>query len=275
MNQVPHNGYIRQYFYDLAAIAIEDAVQFVRDGTLETNRLKMVTMFPETNPSMDSYRIGTLLEMVRAISLRLASGGTKVKICVQKSMGVGIFTGLPKQLSGVSRLVEMMDWQNEEGELYEGLMDKYIRFGSVSAQDVQEDDEVFLLIAPQSMVGTDSSIMPMLKEMAEAVGDERPILLINADLVDKVSSAGQQSIRGRQERIDFANSFQTVFQFQNIYVSGTSYFPILGAVTKLHPTEPWIAHQRRDFVDGGEIYVPGTTDLACLTQILPHTLLFP
>jgi len=106
-------------------------------------------------------------------------------------------------------------------------------------------------------VGTDSSIIPLLQAHVKAAGD-RPVILINADLVDKVSAAGQQSVRGRQERIDFANRFETVFHFQNIYVSGTSYFPILGATTKLHPEEPWVCHQRRDFAnDGGEIYVPG------------------
>lgn len=106
------------------------------------------------------------------------------------------------------------------------------------------------------MVGTDSSIYPLLSAMVDAAGD-RPVILLNPDLTDKVSAAGQQSVRGRQQRMDFANSFETVYQFQNIYVSGTSYFPILGAVTKLKPSEPWVAHQRRDYVDGkGEIYVP-------------------
>ena len=71
-----------------------------------------------------------------------------------------------------------------------------------------------------------------------------------------MSSQGQQSVRGRKDRIEFAASFQTVFHFQNIYVSGTSYFPILGAITKLRPREQWVAHQRRDRVDGGKIYVP-------------------
>jgi hypothetical protein len=43
----------------------------------------------------------------------------------------------------------------------------------------------------------------------------------------------------------------------HMQVSGTSYFPILGAITKLHPSEPWVAHQRRDYADGtGEVYVP-------------------
>lgn len=106
------------------------------------------------------------------------------------------------------------------------------------------------------MVGTDSSIIPLLSDMVEAAGD-RPIILVNPDLTDKVSSGGQQSVRGRQQRLDFAASFQTIFQFQNIYVSGTSYFPILGATTKLRPSLPWVAYQRRDFADGeGEIYVP-------------------
>ena len=106
------------------------------------------------------------------------------------------------------------------------------------------------------MVGTDSSIIPLLQGMVEAAGD-RPVILLNPDLVDKPSAAGQQSVRGRQARIDFANSFETIYQFKNIYVSGTSYFPILGATTKLHPTQPWIAYQRRDFANNeGEIYVP-------------------
>jgi len=106
------------------------------------------------------------------------------------------------------------------------------------------------------MVGTDTSIFPLLTGMIEKAGD-RPVILVNPDLKDKPSAAGQQSVRGRQERIDFANSFETVYHFQNIYVSGTSYFPILGAITKLRPSEPWVAHQRRDFADNeGEIYVP-------------------
>ena len=72
----------------------------------------------------------------------------------------------------------------------------------------------------------------------------------------QVSAQGQQSVRGRKERIEFAESFKPIYHFQNIYVSGTSYFPILGTITKLHPTEQWIAHQRRDLTNGEELYVP-------------------
>lgn len=184
-------------------------------------------------------------------------------------MGVGIFVGVPKQLNGVAKLLQMMDWQSGPGEINEGMVGDYVNFGAIGAEHVQNEqrdadgnvvqhqDDVFILIAPQSMVGTDSSIIPLLQDHVKAAGD-RPVILVNADLSDKVSAAGQQSVRGRQERMDFADSFKTVFHFQNIYVSGTSYFPILGAITKLHPEEPWVCHQRRDFADdGGEIYVPG------------------
>ena len=276
LNQVPHNVYVRQYFYDVATQAVIEAVRRVRNaapGTVINNRLQVTCQFPELNPSMDSYRIGTLLELVRTISLSLATQhGLRVRVCVQGSMGVGIFTGTPKSLSGVPALLQRMDWQSNEGEAHSGIVGSYINFGAIGPEHVvdqvldedgttvlQHADDVFILLAPQSMVGTDSSIIPLLQGMVDRAG-HRPVILLNPDLVDKPSSAGQQSVRGRQERIDFSNSFETAFCFQNIYISGTSYFPILGAVTKLHPAEPWVAHQRRDYMgdDGekGEIYVP-------------------
>jgi adenylate kinase len=266
LNQVPHNRYVRRYFYEMAAQAALDAAILCSQGKI-SNRMQMVSMFPEMNPSMDSYRIGTLLELARTIAIRLAEENLRVRICVQGSMGVGIFTGVPKQLNGVATLLQRMDWQSEEGEENEGMVGKYVNFGAIGKEHVVnahidekgnqiEQDDVFILLCPQSMVGVDSSVMGMLSEMVDAAGD-RPVILINPDLADKVSAQGQQSVRGRQQRMDFANSFKTIFHFQNIYVSGTSYFPILGSITKRSPYEPWVAHQRRDRVNNeGEVYVP-------------------
>jgi len=226
-----------------------------------------MSMFPEMNPSMDSYRIGTILEMVRTITIKLTEQNIRVRICVQGSMGVGIFTGVPKQLGGVSKLLQMMDWESQEGEENEGMVGDYLNFGNIGAQHVVdahvkedgtkvEQDDVFILIAPQSMLGVDCSIIGPLKEMVEAAGD-RPIILLNPDLTDKVSSQGQQNVRGRQDRIDFANSFQTIWHFQNIYISGTSYFPILGAIFKPGPLNMWSSYQRRDLANNeGEVYLP-------------------
>jgi len=160
LNQVPHNRYVRQFFYDGAEEAVLEAVVLCSQKKI-TNRMKLVSQFPEMNPSMDSYRIGTILEMVRAIAIRLAEENLRVRVCVQNSMGVGIFTGLPKQLSGVSKLLQMMDWQAEEGEPNEGMLGDYIRFGAVGPEHVVDEvrdssgnvtqfqDDVFIMIAPQ------------------------------------------------------------------------------------------------------------------------------
>ena len=60
-----------------------------------------------------------------------------------------------------------------------------------------------------------------------------------------------------QDRIDFANSFKTIWHFQNIYVSGTSYFPIMGAIFKPGPLNMWTSYQRRDLANNeGEVYLP-------------------
>jgi len=259
--------FVRKYFYDMAADAVLDAVVLCSDRKI-SNRMKLTAMFPEMNPSMDSYRIGTLLELARSIAIKLAEQNLRVRVCVQGSMGVGIFTGVPKQLNGVHTLLQRMDWQSGPGEENEGMVGDYVNFGFVGKDHVvnssgsdgeagaTKQDDVFLILCPQNMVGLESSIIGNLAEMVDAAGD-RPVILLNPDLTDKISSQGQQSVRGRQQRLDFANSFKTIFQFQNIYYSGTSYFPILGSVVKLGPLEPWVAHQRRDLVDdAGEVYLP-------------------
>lgn len=266
LNQVPHNRYVRKYFYDMASKAVLDAVIACSNGEI-SNRMQMTSLFPETNPGMDAYRIGTLLELMRTIAITLAEQNLRVRLCVQGAMGVGIFTGTPKQLSGAEILLQRMDWQSGEGEENEGMVGNYINFGGIGKEhvvDAGEDrrgneifqDDVFLLLCPQSMIGTETSIIGALQEMIEAAGD-RPVILINPDLADKVSSQGQQNIRGRKDRMEFADSFKTVYHFQNVYVSGTSYFPILGALNKPGHNMPWVAYQRRDWANNkGEIYVP-------------------
>jgi len=71
LNQVPHNRYVRQWFYDKASKAVLDGVILCSKGKIP-HTMKIVSMFPETNPSMDSYRIGTILELVRDAAITLA-----------------------------------------------------------------------------------------------------------------------------------------------------------------------------------------------------------
>ena len=55
LNQVPHNRHVRHYFYDMASRAILKAILLCANGKM-SNRMKTVVMFPELNPTMDSYR---------------------------------------------------------------------------------------------------------------------------------------------------------------------------------------------------------------------------
>jgi hypothetical protein len=88
LNQVPHNRYVRKYFYEMASEAVLEAVTLCSQGKI-SNRMKITSMFPEMNPSMDSYRIGTILEMTRAIAIKLVEQNLRVRVCVQGSM-VGV-----------------------------------------------------------------------------------------------------------------------------------------------------------------------------------------
>lgn len=85
LNQVPHNRYVRKYFYEMAADATLEAIVLCSEGKI-SNRMKITSMFPEMNPSMDSYRIGTILEMTRAIAIKLVEQNLRVRVCVQGAM---------------------------------------------------------------------------------------------------------------------------------------------------------------------------------------------
>lgn len=187
----------------MASQAALDAAILCSDKRI-SNRMKMTVMFPEMNPQMDSYRIGTLLELTRSIAITLAEQNLRVRVCVQGSMGVGIFTGVPKQLNGVHTLLQRMDWESESGEENEGMVGDYINFGFVGKEYVvntvdvvgedpisTKQDDVFLILCPQNMVGLESSIIGPLSEMVDAAGD-RPVIIINPDLTDKLSSQGQR-----------------------------------------------------------------------------------
>ena len=41
------------------------------------------------------------------------------QVCIQGSLGEGIFTGLPLMLSGMRKALEVMDWQSSPGQMYE------------------------------------------------------------------------------------------------------------------------------------------------------------
>mmetsp|Transcript_2763 Transcript_2763/g.8623 ORF Transcript_2763/g.8623 Transcript_2763/m.8623 type:complete len:118 (-) Transcript_2763:547-900(-) len=103
-------------------------------------------------------------------------------------MGEGVLAGVPRVLAGVSKLLGMMDWQAGEGEPNQGLLgagaaDALVRFGAIGGEEVAPDDDVLLVLAPQSMVG--APIVPPLEALTEAaVSQGSAVVLINPLLQD-------------------------------------------------------------------------------------------
>lgn len=86
---------------------------------------------------MDTYRVGTMLEMVRELAYSLADVGLNTRILIQPSMGEGIFKSLPLSLSGVMSIMKAMDWQ-------EGLVGSRVRFGNVRIKEKKKTWRVFV-----------------------------------------------------------------------------------------------------------------------------------
>jgi adenylate kinase len=95
LNNTPQPRENRHFFYRDAA---ESAIKALQTGA---PRYQMRCTIPETNPEMDVYRVGTVLEMVREVANKIAQDGRRVRVCVQGSLGKGVFQGLPLSLSGV------------------------------------------------------------------------------------------------------------------------------------------------------------------------------
>lgn len=115
------------------------------------------------------------------------------------------------------------------------------------------------------MVG--ASIYESLRAMtdaAAAVG--ATVILINPLLQDRQSSSGVMSVRGRSERMAYADSFKEIFHFRLLYSGTTFMFPILGclrmscAAAPADQTPLYVLYQRREtglrIGDGHESYTP-------------------
>ncbi|KAL1563470.1 adenylate kinase [Salvia divinorum] len=214
LNNIPHSREIREYFYEDVLQATKRAIE---DGK---TRLKVEISIPELNPEMDVYRIGTLMELVRILALSFADDGKRVKVCVQGSMGEGALAGMPLQLAGTRKILEFMDWGDD------GVMGTFVNIGSIGAKEVEEQDGIYILVAPQNAVG--NCIIGDLKAMTDAAS-HRPVILVNPKLRDVPGSSGIMQTMGREERLAYAASFEICYFFRLLYYYGTQY-PIMGAL---------------------------------------------
>ena len=188
-------------------------------------------MIPELNPQNDVYRVGTMLELVRTMASALVQDGKRVRVCVQASMGKGVFQGLPLQLSGVRKLLDLMDWHEDVIE--------FISFGAIGKEEVREEDDIYIIIAPQNIIG--ASVQPSLEAMCQAAG-ERPVVLLNPNLVDIPSAGNVMQVRGREERMEFIKQFKEIYHFRLLYKK--PYFhPIYGCIRYTYPNA-WEIYKR-------------------------------
>ena len=227
LNNTPHERSTRRWFYRDCSDAVVAAVTGPDPMTRCTAKIE----FPELNVDGDVYRIGTLLELVREIATRLAADGKKVRVCVQGSMGQGVFQALPLALSGVARILDLMDWGDAE---------EFIRRGSIGRDVPAEDDDYFILIAPQNIVGY--AVLPYIAEMEEAAGD-RPMIMINPKLDDIQSAGNVMSIRGRGERREYVAAWRPAYHFRLLYKK-PYFFPIFGALRYGDPGTKWELYKR-------------------------------
>ena len=229
LNNCPHPRGVRQHFYRDIATVLSKRVQ--RNNNSNSNnsnvvRLQASSIFPELNKSQDVYRIGTLMEMVRTITETIVADGLRVRLCVQGPLGEGVLAGMPLALSSARLILEGMDWTDMS------LIDNtnnnaFIRFGTIGANDVRDDDDVFICIAPQSVVGGD--VIPVLRDLCDAAGDSRAVILINPQLKDVPSADGIMGVRGRDERLKFMSSFERAYHFRLLYKK-PFWYPIRGAI---------------------------------------------
>ncbi|KAK9806973.1 hypothetical protein WJX72_009126 [[Myrmecia] bisecta] len=228
LNNIPHSRETRRFFYKEVCQAVQRAVAA---GEL---RMKVRVTIPELNPQMDVYRVGTLLEMVRDVATTLAQDGKRVKVCVQQAMGQGVFQGLPLSLSGVRRIMDQMDW---------GSVGEFVSFGQVGADQVDEA-AFYVLICPQNVVG--NTILTNLGEMVDAAGEQgKHVILVNPQLTDVPSAGGVMGVRGRKERMQFAETFTVAYHYRLLYMSSAMMYPIMGCMRYMYEDQ-WQVYKRKD-----------------------------
>lgn len=261
-NNVPHAPWVRSYLYSRATQAVLRAINDETIPSHNKSRMQLRVNYPEVNPAYDTYRLGTLLEMVREMVLALTDEGKKVRVCVQQALGEGIFVGMPLALSSMRVVLEKMDWGSgltteqkwNQGDDLTPRSEALIRLGTIGADQVADDDDVFIIICPQNVIG--GLIIDSLEEMvkkASVMG--KPLLLINPLLADRPSSNNVMQIRGRSERRAFQDSFIDIYALRLLYPSNGGYmYPIRGMISKKGWREPWCCYSREDSERGQEVY---------------------
>jgi len=188
---------------------------------------------PETNPEMDTFRIGTVLELTRAAAI---ASGRRCAVLVQGPLGEGFFKGMPLSLSGVERIMATMDW-GEDTPITTGALEP------AAAAGVGAGGVVFV-VAPQNIAGG-SVLPPLMAAVAAAERAGAAVVLVNPRLKDVPSSAGVMGVRGRADRLADEASFVVAYHLRLLYANPTMPYPIRGALRHRYG-QPWQVYARED-----------------------------
>ncbi|KAJ1455383.1 hypothetical protein M885DRAFT_520303 [Pelagophyceae sp. CCMP2097] len=220
LNNVPASASTTHFFEDAAAAAVVHALgSHAVSGANNTYILELRP--PTLNDEYDTYRAGAVLELVRHVALQLVRGGVRVRVCVQGPLGEGFRAGMPMSLAGMRRLLELTDWGADQQQLFD---DGFIRFGEVGSESVDDLDDCWIIMMPQSVQSY--SILPKLTAHVVAA-DGRPVILLNPRLGDVQSAEAVMGVRGRASRLGFAARFEEAAHFSLIVPPGRTSPPFV------------------------------------------------
>ncbi|KAM0822808.1 hypothetical protein ACQ4PT_071275 [Festuca glaucescens] len=185
------------------------------DDTFEKVKSRLETYKQNSEAVLPTYS-----DLLNQIDINIPELNPEM-VCVQGSMGQGAFAGIPLQLAGTRKILEIMDWGDY------GAKGAFINIGAVGASEVDKEDDMFVLIAPQNAVG-------------------------NCIIDDMPASSGVMQTMGRDMRLQYAASFETCYSFRLLFYAGT-FYPIMGALRMAYPNKYEI-YRRVDEPNGKEKY---------------------
>ena len=132
----------------------------------------------------DDFSTDTLLDLASRIASTLVNQNFRVRLFVEGSMSTGIFYGR-------DMLITLVRSEYNDGEQKEGVWKEHVAYTRLNRKESTiKQDDVFLIICPQSMIGVDYSNIEALSKIVDAAGD-CPVIILNPDIVDKVSTQGE------------------------------------------------------------------------------------
>lgn len=218
--------------------AVDSALRFCEDFKAADGGLSgvcnMTLLLPQLDPELDVFD----RRFVLALTWSLVNGlcfeaGLRTRVLVQ---GVGKYGAVPLSVAGLRRTFEADMAVSAEQWGGKDAMASVLRTADLEdPSGVDDDDEAVVVVTPCN--ATNTPVVQDVIKLAERVGPDRPLILINPRLNDVPSAAGVMGVSGRAERNVFRESYNYPFYMRLLFDSGTMY-PLRGVLYRAYPG-PW------------------------------------